>query len=166
MDSKSHLKLISSRKITKAKGKAADCAAKQVKPEVVAKPKVEINLRDASLYVNRELSWLEFNRRVLEEAQDHLTPVLDKLKFASIFSSNLDEYFMVRVGGLFRIMESDLEHIDPSGRTPIQELNEIGAKARELVAEQYQCLRNEILPALAKAGIFIHRFDELDANEK
>ena len=138
-----------------------------VKPDVVVMPRVEINLRDPSLYVNRELSWLSFNGRVLEEAQDRLTPALEKLKFAAIFSSNLDEYFMVRVGGLRQILESDLEHMDPSGRTLRQELNDVAAKARELVDEQYQCIMKEILPQLQEAaGIFIHRLDELDGNEQ
>ena len=131
--------------------------------EVAKKP--DINLTDPSLYVNRELSWLEFNRRVIEEAQDQLAPPLDKLKFASIFSSNLDEYFMVRVGGLFRILEVDLDHIDASGRTPRQELDEIAEKVRELVAVQYACIIDEVLPRLEKAGIFIHRIDELDKKE-
>jgi len=124
-----------------------------------------IDLMDSSLYVNRELSWLEFNRRVIEEALDPLTPSLEKLKFASIFSSNLDEYFMVRVGGLFRILEIHLDHVDASGRTPRQELDEIAEKARELVALQYACFANEVLPRLEKAGIFIHRIDELDKKE-
>jgi polyphosphate kinase len=124
-----------------------------------------IDLMDPSLYVNRELSWLEFNRRVIEEALDPLTPSLEKLKFASIFSSNLDEYFMVRVGGLFRILEVHLDHVDASGRTPRQELDEIAEKARELVALQYACFANEVLPRLEKAGIFIHRIDELDKKE-
>ncbi len=127
--------------------------------------KPDINLTDPSLYVNRELSWLEFNRRVIEEAQDPLTPPLEKLKFASIFSSNLDEYFMVRVGGLFRILEVDLDHIDASGRTPRQELDEIAEKVRELVAVQYACIIDEVLPRLEKAGIFIHRIDKLDKKE-
>ena len=98
-------------------------------------PQIAVNLNDPSLHINRELSWLDFNRRVIEEAQDQLTPSLEKLKFASIFSSNLDEYFMVRVGGLFRVIEANLEHVDASGRTPRQELDEIAEKARTLVAE-------------------------------
>jgi len=127
--------------------------------------KADIDLSDPSLYINRELSWLEFNRRVLEEAQDPLTPSLEKLKFASIFSSNLDEYFMVRVGGLFRVLETGLEDLDPSGRTTRQQLDEIAEKVRNLVAEQYSCLRGEVLPAVEKAGIFLHSMDALDKNE-
>ena len=76
---------------------------KESSPEVT-----NTNLDDPSLYVNRELSWLEFNRRVLEEAQDELTPIIEKLKFASIFSSNLDEFFMIRVGSLFRALEAEI----------------------------------------------------------
>ena len=125
----------------------------------------EINLDDTSLYINRELSWLEFNRRVLEEAQDQLTPPLEKLKFASIFSSNLDEYFMVRVGGIFRIIEADLDHVDASGRTPRQELDEIAEKVRALVTEQYGCIMEEVLPQLEKAGIFIRQIEKLDRKE-
>lgn len=144
---------------------AAGITPQKMETHVAIVPKLAINFKDPSLYVNRELSWLEFNRRVLEEAQDQLTPTLEKLKFASIFSSNLDEYFMVRMGRLFHILESDLQYLDPSGRTPRQELNEIDVKARALVAEQYKCIRKEILPRLEKAGIFIHRLDELGADE-
>ena len=135
------------------------------KPATDLLPQADIDLDDPSLYINRELSWLEFNRRVLEEAQDPLTPSLEKLKFASIFSSNLDEYFMVRVGGLFRVLEANVDEIDPSGRTIRQQLDEITEKVRGLVAEQYQCITGEVLPRLEKAGIFVHRLDELDKKE-
>jgi polyphosphate kinase len=125
-----------------------------------------MELDDPFLYVNRELSWLEFNRRVLEEAQDPLTPYLEKLKFASIFSSNLDEYFMVRVGGLLRVLKADIGGIDPSGKTVRQQLDEIAEKVRALVAEQYGCIMSEVLPRLKKVRVFIHPIDELDKKEK
>jgi polyphosphate kinase len=125
----------------------------------------DFDLGNPFLYINRELSWLDFNGRVLEEAQDPLTPSLEKLKFASIFSSNLDEYFMVRVGGLSRILEANVDEVDPSGRTVRQQLDEIAEKVRGLVAEQYRCIRGEVLPRLEKAGIFIHPLDELDKKE-
>jgi len=137
----------------------------QEKPTTDVVQQADINLNDPSLYINRELSWLEFNRRVLEEAQDQLTPSLEKLKFASIFSSNLDEYFMVRVGGIFRVLEVDVDHIDASGRTPRQQLDAIAEKARDLVGEQYKCIMGEVLPQLEKAGIFIHQIDKLDKKE-
>jgi polyphosphate kinase len=124
-----------------------------------------VDLDALSLYVNRELSWLEFNRRVLEEAQDKLTPNLEKLKFISIFSSNLDEYFMVRVGGLFRILSADVGGIDASGRTIRQQLDEIAERVRSLVADQYQCIKEVLLPRLERTGIFLHRIDELDKKE-
>lgn len=128
--------------------------------------KVAIDLDDPSFYVNRELSWLEFNRRVLEEARDPLTPALEKLKFASIFSSNLDEYFMVRVGGLFRVLAADVDEVDASGRTARQQLDEIAEKVRALAAEQYRCFADEVLPGLKKATIFLHSIDTLDKKEK
>ena len=135
------------------------------KPAADLLPQADIDLGNPSLYINRELSWLEFNRRVLEEAQDFLTPSLEKLKFASIFSSNLDEYFMVRVGGLFRVLEANVDEVDPSGRTMRQQLDEIAEKVRGLVAEQYRCITGEVLPRLEKAGIFVHRLDQLDKQE-
>jgi polyphosphate kinase len=138
-------------------------------PEKLSTPagqKGAISLDDPSLYVNRELSWLEFNRRVLEEARDPLTPTLEKLKFASIFSSNLDEYFMVRVGGLFRVLKAEVEGIDASGRTVRQQLDDIAEKVGALIAEQYRCIMKEVLPGLEKVKIFIHRIDDLDKKER
>ena len=123
------------------------------------------NFDSPSLYINRELSWLEFNYRVLEEAQDELTPMLEKLKFASIFSSNLDEFFMVRVGSLFRVLDADINERDPSGKTIRQQLDEISDKVRKLVTEQYDCIMNEIIPGLKKGDIFIHGIDELGEEE-
>ena len=123
------------------------------------------NFDSPSLYINRELSWLEFNYRVLEEAQDELTPMMEKLKFVSIFSSNLDEFFMVRVGSLFRVLDADINERDPSGKTIRQQLDEISDKVRKLVTEQYDCIMKEIIPGLKKADIFIHRMDELGEEE-
>ena len=123
------------------------------------------NFDDASLYINRELSWLEFNNRVLEEAHDELTPIMEKLKFASIFSSNLDEFFMVRVGSFLRAIEADINEHDPSGRTIKQQIDEISDKVRELIKDQYKCIMKEIIPGLKEADIFIHQIDELDENE-
>ena len=143
-------------------------------PTVVVREKVPTvpgqqaaaDLDQPSFYFNRELSWLEFNRRVLEEAQDSLTPTLEKLKFASIFSSNLDEYFMVRVGGLLRVLNADVGGIDPSGMTVRRQLDEIAEKVRTLVTEQYGYIMGMILPRLKKVGVFLHRIDELDKKER
>jgi len=136
------------------------------KPSTPSGPQGGMDLDAPFLYINRELSWLEFNRRVLEEAQDPLTPSFEKLKFASIFSSNLDEYFMVRVGGLFRVLQADLKGLDASGRTVRRQLDEIAEKARGLVAQQYGCIMDEVLPRLKKVGVFFHRIDELDKKER
>lgn len=124
-----------------------------------------IKLDDPSLYLDRELAWLEFNRRVLEEAQDKSNPSLERLKFASIFSSNLDEFFMVRVGGLYRILEMDVEDLEPILKMPRRKLDAIAEKVRELVTEQYKCFMGEVLPQLKKAGISILRIDELDKKD-
>jgi polyphosphate kinase len=140
-----------------------------MRPEKSSTPaghKGAMDLDASFLYVNRELAWLEFNRRVLEEAQDSLTPTLEKLKFASIFSSNLDEYFMVRVGGLLRMLNAGVNGIDASGRTIRQQLDEIAGKVGALVAEQYRCILEEVLPRLKKVRIVIHRIDELDKKER
>jgi polyphosphate kinase len=129
------------------------------------KQKEDINLDDYSLYLDREVSWLEFNHRVLEEAQDKSNPALERLKFASIFSSNLDEFFMVRIGGLYRILEMDVEDMDPSLQMPQIKLNSVAEKVRDLVKEQYSCFIGDVLPRLANAGITIKKIDDLDKKE-
>lgn len=108
-------------------------------------------------FFNRELSWLEFNRRVLDEACDRNLPVLERLKFLAITASNLDEFFMVRVGSLRRQISLGLgAKQDPSGMTAVEQLQAIGRVVRRFVADQYALLADELEPGLARAGI--HRY--------
>ena len=108
------------------------------------------DLRDPSLYLNRELSWLEFNRRVLHEALDSRTPLLERVKFLSIFSSNLDEFFQVRVAGLKQQVAAGIVERTADGMTPEAQLRAISATVRDLVVSHRHCLMTEILPALAQ----------------
>ncbi|WP_299467846.1 polyphosphate kinase 1 [uncultured Gimesia sp.] len=106
----------------------------------------------ATNYLNRELSWLEFNQRVLDEAHDPSNPLLERLKFLAITSSNLDEFFMVRVGGLHLLQTGGNTKSDPSGMTPRETLDAISLRVHQMMVEQYQCLLTEIEPPLAAAG--------------
>ncbi|MBY0459659.1 MAG: hypothetical protein K2V38_20255, partial [Gemmataceae bacterium] len=120
------------------------------------------NLDDPALYLNRDLSWLEFNRRVLEEAQDPTVPMLERLKFLAIFSSNLDEFFMVRVGGIRQKVQANIPLGSGADQmSPRAQLERVHATTRELVAEQYRVLRDEVLPALAARGIVVRTADQL-----
>jgi len=124
-------------------------------------------LDDPSLYVNRELSWLEFNRRVLDEAQDPTVPLLERLKFLAIFGSNLDEFFMVRVGGLQQKVQARIERGSGADRLPpIEQLDRISQMVRQMVAEQYRCFKEDVLPALGREGIFLREAKELSAAER
>lgn len=121
--------------------------------------------KSKSLFLNRELSWLEFNTRVLEEARDNTLPLLERLKFLAISGSNLDEFFMVRVGGLQQLLEEGKNRFDPAGLTTRQQLTEISRRTHELVHEQCQCLLNELDPQLADAGVHRARFDRLTTQQ-
>lgn len=117
-------------------------------------------------YVNRELSWLEFNRRVLEEAFDESVPLLERVKFLAIFSANMDEFFMVRVARLKRrIAQGDLE-VGPDGMTPPQTLAAISTRVHKLAEEQHRGFLETIQPRLEAEGIHIARPEELDAEQK
>src|SRR5579864_4943180 len=118
---------------------------------------------DPKNFINRELSWLEFNRRVLEEAQDATQPLIERLKFLCIFSSNLDEFFEIRVAGIKQQIESETSEVGPDGSSPTETFNQIQRLAHELVATQYQLFNNELLPQLAKNGIRIRNVSELGA---
>jgi polyphosphate kinase len=124
-------------------------------------------LDDPSLYINRELSWLEFNRRVLEEAQDPKVPLLERLKFLAIYGSNLDEFFMVRVGGLQQKVQASIAYGSGADRMPVKvQLEKIAEIARAQIALQYRCLREEIMPALEKEGVILRGLKDLTTADK
>jgi polyphosphate kinase len=116
-------------------------------------------------FINRELSWLEFNARVLEEAEDSSNPLLERAKFLAIFASNLDEFFMVRVAGLREQAFDDMLPQDPpvDGLKPLAQLQRISRRTEQLVAQQYGCWNESIVPALAKAEIRLHSVKGLDS---
>src|SRR5881392_3137851 len=115
---------------------------------------------------NRELGWIEFNSRVLEEGLDSSLPLLERLKFLSIFSTNLDEFFMVRVAGLQEQLETNPDSLSPDGLTPATQLKLISERLRSLVKRQTDCLLNEILPGLRKLGIQLVEHKDLTAEQR
>ncbi|HYO95771.1 MAG TPA: polyphosphate kinase 1 [Polyangiaceae bacterium] len=123
-------------------------------------------LDDPALYINRELSWLEFNARVLAEAADPSVPLYERLKFLAIFSTNLDEFFMVRAAGLQAQSYNEVEEISPDGLSPERQLEAIAARAHELTDEQYRIWRHTVRKELELAGVALVSPDELDAKEQ
>ena len=141
---------------TKAKRRVSRPASKQRQEESNRTGAHEASsLNDPRLYVNRELSLLAFQERVLEEAQDQHNPLLERVKFLSIMSSNLDEFFMVRVAGLTRQVESGVIECGPDGMTPKQQLSAIHERASGLFKAGQDCLRRQLFPALKKAGLCV-----------
>jgi polyphosphate kinase len=123
------------------------------------------DLRAASLYINRELSWLEFNARVLSEAESESVPLLERLKFMSIFSSNLDEFFMVRLAGLKQQLTGEVGEIPADGMTVSEQLNAISTRVHDLAARQDQSLRTVLLPKLAELGNVLVKPERLGPEE-
>lgn len=123
-------------------------------------------LDDPSLYLNRELSLLEFQRRVLEEAQDERNGLLERVKFLSIVCSNLDEFFMVRIAALKQKLSAGTQDVSIDGRTVTQQLAAVRARMTLLTKEIYDCFQKELTPELARAGIRISTWDSLDSRER
>ncbi len=123
-----------------------------------------INLNDPQYYLNRELSWLEFNNRVLHEACDPRTPLLERLKFLAIFSSNLDEFFMVRIAALKQQVEAKVSLLTPDGRTPQQQLDDIRSTLVPQITKQHQHFDQTLQPLLANHGI--HILDYINLSQK
>ena len=111
------------------------------------------SLDRTTLFVNREQSWLAFNRRVLEEAEDSTNPLLERVKFLAIASSNLDEFFEIRVAGVMELVEAGLQGENPDGIKPVEELDRVRADAHAFTAAMHRVWRDLLLPELAKVGI-------------
>ena len=126
-------------------------------------PRPSERFSDPKNFINRELSWLEFNRRVLEEAQDPTQPLIERVKFLTIFSSNLDEFFEIRVAGIKQQIESETSDVGPDGLSPTETFNSIRRVVSEMVATQYALWNNELLPQLAENGIRVREVSQLSA---
>jgi polyphosphate kinase len=125
-----------------------------------------VNLLDSRYYLNRELSWLHFNDRVLHEASDPRTPLLERLKFAAIFSSNLDEFFMVRISGLMEQIEAGVYPQNPDGFSPKAQLKVLREHLLGKVEEQYHLFEFELRPALAEAGIHLLDYPDMGTEQR
>jgi len=121
-----------------------------------------IALDDPRYYLNRHVEWLEFNRRVLEEARDIGNPLLERVKFLAITANNLDEFVEVRVASFLQRIEHGSRGLSPDGMTAEQELAKVSAAMQIFVRDQYKCWNEELLPALAKQSIRVLRMEELD----
>jgi polyphosphate kinase len=124
------------------------------------------DLHDPSLYLNRELSWLDFNERVLQLAEDEEIPLLERAKFCAIYTTNLDEYYMVRVAGLHDQIEAGVENPSQDGLTPSQTIGRIRTRVLELSGRLSACFEQRLRPALARHGIRVVGFGELDERQR
>ena len=129
-------------------------------------PDDEQDLRDPEYYLSRELSKLEFNKRVLHEALDERNPLLERVKFLSIFTQNMDEFFMKRVGGLKQQAAANITDQSPDGRRPEDHLHEVLDEAGPMLQRQADCYRDMLRPALAEAGIELVDYDNLDSADQ
>ncbi len=130
----------------------------------VALSKSDSDLRASELYLNRELTWLSFNNRVLSEAQDRRTPLLERLKFLAITSSNLDEFFMKRIGGLKQQVAAGVHQLTVDGRTPQQQITDCYAAVREMLARQHEVFL-ELSQKLHKHDVAMCAYDDLDPQQ-
>jgi len=134
-------------------------------PPVATAAAATPNPRASELYLNRELTWLDFNRRVLHEAQDSRNPLLERVKFLAITASNLDEFFMKRIGGLKQQVGAGMQELTVDGRTPQQQIAECYERVREIERQQSQLLR-ELRALLKERDICLKTYDELSVDEQ
>jgi len=126
----------------------------------------DLDLNSPAYYINRELSLLEFQRRVLEEARDESNPLLERIKFLSIFGSNMDEFFMVRVSGIRKQVEANIMQASADGMTPRDELASIRKLSQELLHDAQHYFQRKLLPKLDKAGVHILEYHKLSKTQK
>ncbi|MBS1910937.1 MAG: polyphosphate kinase 1 [Bacteroidetes bacterium] len=138
----------------------------EIIPVPVQAEPIRTDFRHSQYYINRELSWIDFNERVLEEASDETHPLLERLKFLVIFSTNLDEFFMIRVAGLKEQVSVGVVELPPDGLTPQEQLRAIADRLRPLLMRQGRMLTQDVLPKLAAAGIVLHPLNKLPAAEQ
>jgi polyphosphate kinase len=124
------------------------------------------DLTSPALYINRELSWLSFNRHVLDEAKDPSHPLLERVKFLSIFAGNLDEFFMIRIAGLRHQLAKGVLEAPPDGMSPARQLDSIRKELLPVLEEQADCWKQDLLPKLASAGIHIHAYTDLTSEQQ
>ena len=124
------------------------------------------SLEDPRYFLNRHLSWLQFNRRVLEEAADSSNPLLERVKFLAITASNLDEFVEVRVAGLLQQAEQRRGEIGPDGLAPGELLPQLAAELQEFVKDQYACWREKLVPGLDGESVRVRKVNELDPDAK
>ncbi|MGB6013195.1 MAG: polyphosphate kinase 1, partial [Nodosilinea sp.] len=125
----------------------------------------EIDLSDSRYYINREVSWLGFNERVLHEALDPRTPLLERLKFLAIYSANLDEFFMVRISGVMDQAEAGVHPETPDQLTPVKQLEVMRSHLVEKVQLQHQTFKHELLPALTEHGVYLRNYRDLSKEQ-
>lgn len=133
--------------------------------EKILPPEVDVDLESPRLYINRELSTLQFIHRILEEAIDETNPLLERVKFLAFVGSNLDEFFMVRVAGLKKQVDAGVQDVPPDGLTPAEQLAEIRKVAGNMMKEASDYFRSKLIPDLKNAGIFVLDYKELNKQQ-
>src|SRR5215213_1393150 len=121
---------------------------------------------EPEMFINRELSWLDFNNRVLFEAEECTNPLLERVKFAAIFAVNLDEFFMIRVAGIKRKVDAGIGALGPDGRTPVEQLTAVRAKTQTALDQHAAVITRELLPGLAAEGIEIVPYATLSEHQR
>ncbi|MFV0415154.1 MAG: polyphosphate kinase 1 [Chthoniobacterales bacterium] len=125
-----------------------------------------MNFDDPQYYINRELSWLEFNQRVIEQARDESNPLLERLKFLCIVSSNLDEFFEVRFAGLKQQKQNHASEVGPDGKSATEQIDLIAKRVRRMVRDQYECWNKLIAPQLEENRITFHNYPDVSRDER